>query len=99
MTDARPTPREVLLSRVSFSARCAALAVAGALFTGGNACAQAPRPSSPLAFTGVSVIPMDRDEVIANQTVIVENGRITYVGGPRAVVTPASAYNDSVRCA
>jgi imidazolonepropionase-like amidohydrolase len=26
---------------------------------------------------------MDRDEVLANQTVIVEAGRITYVGGPR----------------
>lgn len=28
---------------------------------------------------------MDRETVIANQTVIIENGRITYVGGPRAV--------------
>jgi len=32
---------------------------------------------------------MDRDEVLANQTVIVEKGRITYVGGPRAA--PAGA--------
>ena len=71
------------MSRVSFSARCAALAVAGALFAGGNACAQARPSSSPLAFTGVSVIPMDRDAVLANQTVIVEAGRITYVGGRR----------------
>ncbi len=89
MIDARPTPREVLLSRVSLSARCAALALAGALFAGGNACAQSPRPSSLLAFTGVSVIPMDRDEVLPNQMVIVDNGRITYVGGPRTA--PAGA--------
>ena len=34
-------------------------------------------------FTSVSVAPMDREEVLANQTVIVENGRITYVGAPR----------------
>ncbi len=71
------------------STRCAALAVAAAVFIGGNACAQAARPSSPLAFTGVSVVPMDREEVLANKTVIIENGRITHVGGPRAA--PAGA--------
>lgn len=87
--DAGQTSTEVLLSRVSFSARCAVLTVATTLFAG-NACAQAARPSSgPIAFTGVSVIPMDRDEVLANQTVIVEAGRITYVGGPRPA--PAGA--------
>ena len=80
------------MSRVSLSLRRTALAVAGAMFIGGNACAQPPRassPSSPLAFTGVSVIPMDREGILANQTVIVENGRITYVGAPRAA--PAGA--------
>jgi cytosine/adenosine deaminase-related metal-dependent hydrolase len=80
------------MSRVSVSVLRTGLAVAGALFIGGNACAQPPRassPSAPLAFTGVSVIPMDRDGVLANQTVIVENGRITYVGGPRPA--PAGA--------
>src|SRR5688572_3033319 len=55
----------------------------------GDACAQPARPSSPLVFTGVSVLPMDREEVLANQTVIVENGRITYVGARRAA--PAGA--------
>lgn len=79
---------EVFLPLVSLSARRASLAVAAALFTAGNACAQAAHPSS-LAFTGVSVIPMERDGVLADQTVIVENGRITYVGGPRAA--PAGA--------
>jgi imidazolonepropionase-like amidohydrolase len=38
---------------------------------------------APVVFTGVSVIPMDREEVLQNQTVIVENGRITYVGAAR----------------
>ena len=81
------------MSRISLSARFAALAIAGALFTGSNACAQASRPSSALTFTGVSVIPMDREEVLANQTVIVENGRITYVGGPRPAATGATVID------
>lgn len=38
---------------------------------------------SPVVFTGVSVLPMDRDTVLPDRTVIVENGRITWVGGPR----------------
>jgi hypothetical protein len=44
---------------------------------------------APVVFTGVSVIPMDRETVLANQTVITEGGRITYVGGPRPA--PAGA--------
>lgn len=42
-----------------------------------------------IVFTGVSVLPMDREEVLENQTVIIEGGRISYVGSPRA--TPAGA--------
>ncbi|CAA9328012.1 MAG: Amidohydrolase family enzyme, partial [uncultured Gemmatimonadaceae bacterium] len=45
--------------------------------------AVATSQSAPVVFTGVSVIPMDRETVLANQTVIVENGRIAYVGGRR----------------
>lgn len=95
MIDARPTPGEALLSRVSVPIRFAFVGVAVALFTGGYACAQAPPPrsSSPIAFTGVSVLPMDREEVIANQTVIIENGRITYVGGPRATSAGATVVD------
>ncbi|HEX6645503.1 MAG TPA: amidohydrolase family protein [Gemmatimonadales bacterium] len=44
---------------------------------------------APIVFTGVAVIPMDRDTVLGDQTVVVENGRITYVGGPRRA--PANA--------
>ena len=36
-----------------------------------------------VVFNGVAVIPMDRDEVLQNQTVIVENRRISYVGAAR----------------
>jgi len=45
---------------------------------------------APVVFTGVSVIPMDRDEVLQNQTVIVEQGRISYVGGPRSAPSGAT---------
>lgn len=39
---------------------------------------------APVVFTGVTVVPMDRDGIIANQTVIVQDGRITHVGAPQA---------------
>jgi imidazolonepropionase-like amidohydrolase len=44
---------------------------------------------APVVFSAVSVIPMDREGVLTNQTVIVENGRITYVGNARSA--PAGA--------
>jgi imidazolonepropionase-like amidohydrolase len=50
---------------------------------------------APVVFTGVSVIPMDREAVVANQTVIVENGRITHVGGARPA--PAGATTIDAR--
>ena len=51
--------------------------------------AVAASQQAPLVFTGVSVIPMDRDTVLRDQTVIVEGGRITHVGGARRA--PAGA--------
>lgn len=75
--------------RVSILARSALLTLAGIFFTGYNAGCQAASAPPAVVFTGVSVIPMDRDEVLANHTVIVESRRITYVGAPRAA--PAGA--------
>jgi cytosine/adenosine deaminase-related metal-dependent hydrolase len=49
--------------------------------------------NAPVVFTGVSVIPMDREAVIANQTVIVENGRITHVGAQRAAPSGATVVD------
>jgi hypothetical protein len=57
----------------------------------GPAFAQTANP--PVVFTGVSVLPMDRDEVLPNQTVVVENGRITYVGAARAAPTGATTVD------
>ncbi|HEU4749341.1 MAG TPA: hypothetical protein VFS56_12630, partial [Gemmatimonadaceae bacterium] len=83
--------------RTPYFVSCAALAVACGLLTEDKAAAQAARPSPAVAITGVSVIPMDREEVLANQTVIIENGRITHVGGPRAAPSGAIVIDGSGR--
>ncbi len=53
--------------------------------------AQASRPqrSAPTAFVDVNVVPMDSERVLANQTVLVEAGKIVAIG--RAVKIPADA--------
>lgn len=43
------------------------------------------------AFVGVNVIPMDRERVIENQTVIVRNSRIAEIGDARKVKIPKDA--------
>ena len=43
------------------------------------------------AFTGVTVIPMDRERVIPDQTVVVRDGRIASVGPASSTVVPADA--------
>ncbi len=43
------------------------------------------------AFVGVNVIPMDRERVLANQTVIVKNGVIAEIGRAPKVKVPAGA--------
>ena len=43
------------------------------------------------AFVGVNVIPMDRERVITNQTVIIRNGLIAEIGDARKVKVPKDA--------
>ncbi len=43
------------------------------------------------AFVGVNVIPMDRERVLANQTVVVRNGVIIEIGDAAKVRVPAAA--------
>ncbi|HET9426357.1 MAG TPA: amidohydrolase family protein [Gemmatimonadaceae bacterium] len=64
-------------------------ALAGLLLVPALAASQ----SQPVVFTDVSVIPMDRETVLANQTVIVEDGRITYVGARRTAPAGAIAVD------
>jgi len=44
-----------------------------------------------IVFRGVNVVPMDREQVIDNQTVVVRNGRITAMGNDGGVTVPANA--------
>jgi imidazolonepropionase-like amidohydrolase len=47
--------------------------------------------SQPVAFVGVNVVPMDRERVIENQTVIVRDGRIAEIGPTAKTKIPADA--------
>lgn len=58
------------------------------------ACAPAPPPPSDTtvtAFLGVSVVPMDRERILADQTVVVRGDRIVEVGPARSVRVPDGA--------
>ena len=58
--------------------------LAGALLISIGLPGVAASQRAPVVFTGVSVIPMDRETVLPDQTVIVENGRVTFVGARRS---------------
>jgi imidazolonepropionase-like amidohydrolase len=47
--------------------------------------------STPVAFTNVTVLPMDGDRRLTEQTVIVQNGRITAMGSAARTAVPAGA--------
>lgn len=53
--------------------------------------AQGQAPAVSVAITGVAVVPMDRERVLANQTVVVTGGRITAMGSAASVRLPAGA--------
>src|SRR5688572_24229854 len=61
------------------------LIVFGLLILAGNILGQTT------AFVGVNVIPMDRERVLANQTVIVRNGMIAEIGDAGKVKVPKDA--------
>lgn len=50
-----------------------------------------PASAKTVAFTNVSVIPMDRERVIANQTVVVKDGLISKIGPAKKVKLPKDA--------
>src|SRR5687768_11355250 len=57
----------------------------------GNASSWTALDSAVKAFVGVNVVPMDRDIVLADQTVIVRDGRIAFVGPHASTAVPGSA--------
>ena len=48
-------------------------------------------PGKIVAFVNVNVIPMDRERVLRNQTVIVSDGTITAIGDAKRIKPPARA--------
>lgn len=55
----------------------------------------AAQPASRIAFIGANVVPMDRERVLRDQIVLVENGRIAAIG-PRLAI-PAGARRIDAR--
>ena len=51
----------------------------------------APQGPRPVAIENVTVIPMDRDRLLSAQTVIVQDGRISFVGPNTAANIPRDA--------
>ncbi len=48
-------------------------------------------PNAAIAFCHANVLPMDRDVVLENQTVVVRDGRIAALGPSGAIAIPADA--------
>jgi imidazolonepropionase-like amidohydrolase len=66
--------------------------IAGAFALVAAASAHAQQPvAGTIAIKNVNVLPMDAPRVLRDQTVIVENGRITRIGAAASVAAPANA--------
>jgi imidazolonepropionase-like amidohydrolase len=65
----------------------AVAAVVGVLWRADSATTQ----SQVTAFVGVNVIPMDKETVLKDQTVVVQDGRITAMGAAKHTQPPAGA--------
>lgn len=50
-----------------------------------------PALAQTVAFTNVNVIPMDRERVLSNQTVLIKNGSIAEIGNTKKVKLPKDA--------
>jgi imidazolonepropionase-like amidohydrolase len=73
-----------LIALILIAINCSAFA------QGAKGNAAAPKGQA-VAFVGVNVIPMDRERVLENQTVVVRDGRITEVGSATKIKVPADA--------
>ena len=67
-----------------------AMAVAAVCATTASAASQNTRPSI-VAFVDTSVVPMDRDRILTDQTVVVSDGKITALGLVSEVRVPPDA--------
>jgi hypothetical protein len=53
----------------------------------------APRPVATIAFTDVSLLPMDQPDLLQHQTVIVTDRRIVAIGPVNSTQVPKGAVN------
>ena len=84
------TPRR-LTSRAAHAASALFLAAAAPASLAAQGGGGGGATATPVVFEGVSVVPMDREQVLANQTVVVRDGRIVYVGDAKgAPPTPGA---------
>lgn len=70
-------------------------AFAAALIALGFTSPVAAQPVARIAFVGANIVPMDRDRVLRDQTILVENGRIAAIGPNLAI--PADARRIDAR--
>jgi imidazolonepropionase-like amidohydrolase len=70
--------------------RWSLLAIVGLVLSNTGAAADS-RPEQPIAFVHVNVVPMDKDQVLRDQTVIVNGGRIQGVGPAASTALPKDA--------
>ena len=63
----------------------------------GSIAAQDSHKRRSIAFVGANVIPMDRERVLENQTVIIRDGRIAEMGPASSIRVPAGAVRIEAR--
>jgi len=57
--------------------------------------AETPPAAADVAFVGVNVVPMSSEEVLENRTVLVEDGRISWIGAADAAVPEGAQAIDA----
>lgn len=75
----------------------AAVLLLGAITASIPLSAQENPRARAIAFVGANVIPMDREQVLQNQTVIVRDGRITAVGPAASISVPRGSLRIDAR--
>ena len=73
------------------------LAAVGGLLSIFPTFSSAQQSDAPVAFVNVSVIPMDRERVLTDQTVIVRGGRIVEIGPAASIAIPAGTTRVEAR--
>ncbi len=82
------------ISRRALSPVLAVLLLVAACAQGASD-AEAPPAAADVAFVGVNVVPMSSEEILDNRTVLVEDGRISWIGPADAAVPEGARTIDA----